>query len=149
MTPSQYFEEISPLFCTTEVPYYIIGEHMQEHVRFGLSQKPRRLLVVGMKAKQLLIATSVKMVPRTRTRSDQNLSSDRIYTSTMFSRIRRRVVRGQTPIQIKPSLVVRPRFLETALSGARSWIKRSFKTFNTSKETTERCFKPTYHNSKN
>ena len=100
-------------------------------------------------SQKLLIATPVKMVPRTRTRSDQNLSSDRIYTSTMFSRIRRRVVRGHTPIQIKPPLVVRPRFLETALSGARSWIKRSFKTFNTSKETTERCFKPTYYNSKN
>jgi hypothetical protein len=63
MTPSQYFEELSPLFCTTEVPYYIIGEQMQEHVRFGLSQKPRRLLVEGMKAKQLLIATPPKMVP--------------------------------------------------------------------------------------
>ena len=53
--------------------------------------------------------TAVKMASRTRTRSDQNLSSDRIYTS---------------------------------------WIKRSFKAFNTSKEKTERCFKPTYHNSK-
>jgi hypothetical protein len=58
MTPAQYFEEMSPLFCTTEVPYDIIGEHMQEHVRrFGLSKKPRRLLVGGMKARQLLIAT--------------------------------------------------------------------------------------------
>jgi hypothetical protein len=41
--------------------------------------------------------TSVKMASRTRTRSDQNLTSDRIYTSTMFSRIRRSSVRGQTP----------------------------------------------------
>jgi hypothetical protein len=38
MTPSQYFEKMSPLFCTKEVPYDIIGEYMQEHVRrFGLS----------------------------------------------------------------------------------------------------------------
>ena len=58
MTPSQYFEKMSPLFCTKEVPYDIIGEYMQEHVRrFGLSKKPRRLLVGGMKARQLLIAT--------------------------------------------------------------------------------------------
>ena len=41
MTPSQYFEEMSPLFFTTEVHYDIIGEHMQEHVRrFGLSKNP-------------------------------------------------------------------------------------------------------------
>ena len=56
--PSQYVQEMSPLFCTTEVPYDIIGKHMQEHVRrFALSKNPRRLLVGGMKARQLLIAT--------------------------------------------------------------------------------------------
>jgi hypothetical protein len=63
--PPQYFEEMSPLFCTTEVPYDIIGEHMQEHVRwFGLSKKPRRLLVGGMKARQLLIATPLLKWPK-------------------------------------------------------------------------------------
>ena len=55
---SQYFQEMSPLFCTTEVPYDFIGKHVQEHMRrFGLSKNPRRLLVGGMKARQLLIAT--------------------------------------------------------------------------------------------
>ena len=58
MTPYQYFEEMSPLFCTTDVPFDIIGEHMQDHVRrFQLSEKPRRLLVGGMRARQMLIAT--------------------------------------------------------------------------------------------
>ena len=58
MTSYEYFQEMSPLFCTTDVPLEVIGSHMQEHVdRFGLSQKPRRLLVGGMKAKQILLAT--------------------------------------------------------------------------------------------
>jgi hypothetical protein len=58
MTPYEYFQEMSPLFCSTEVPFEIIGEHMQDHVRrFNLSEKPRRLLVGGMRARQLLIAT--------------------------------------------------------------------------------------------
>ena len=58
MSPQQYFEEMSPLFCTTDVPFDVIGPHMQTHIRkFGLSQKPRRLLVGGMKARQILLAT--------------------------------------------------------------------------------------------
>jgi hypothetical protein len=45
MTPYEYFEEMSPLFCTTD----LISEHMQDHIqRFELSEKPRRLLVGGM-----------------------------------------------------------------------------------------------------
>ena len=58
MTPYEYFEEMSPLFCTTDVPFDLIGEHMQDHVRrFQLSEKPRRLLVGGMRERQMLIAT--------------------------------------------------------------------------------------------
>ncbi|CAG2220675.1 unnamed protein product [Mytilus edulis] len=58
MTPYQHFEEMSPLFCTTDVPFDLIGDHMQDHVRrFELSEKPRRLLVGGMRARQMLIAT--------------------------------------------------------------------------------------------
>ena len=58
MTPFEYFQEMSPLFCTTDVPFDVIGSHMQAHVeKFGLSQKPRRLLVGGMKARQILLAT--------------------------------------------------------------------------------------------
>ena len=58
MTPYEYFQEMSPLFCTTDVPYDVTGSHMQTHIReFGLSQKPRRLFVGGMKVRQILLAT--------------------------------------------------------------------------------------------
>jgi hypothetical protein len=32
MTPYEYFEEMSPLFCTTDVSFDLICEHMQDHV---------------------------------------------------------------------------------------------------------------------
>ena len=58
MTTYQYFEEMSPLFCTTDVPFDLICEHMQDHVqRSELSEKPRRLLVGGMRGREILIAT--------------------------------------------------------------------------------------------
>jgi hypothetical protein len=56
--PRKYFEEMCPIFCNTEVGFDDIGEHMQAHVwEHGLSDKPRRLLVGGMKARQILLAT--------------------------------------------------------------------------------------------
>lgn len=58
LSPFDYFREMSPIFCNTEVPFSVIGEHMQAHVRaHGLSEKPRRLLVGGMRARQILLAT--------------------------------------------------------------------------------------------
>ena len=49
---------MSPLFCSTDIPYEAMGSHMQRHVdHYNLSTNPRRLLVGGMKGKQLLIAT--------------------------------------------------------------------------------------------
>ena len=58
MTPYQYFEEMCPLFCTTNVSFDVIGEHMQQHARrFDLSEKPRRLLIGDMKARQILLTT--------------------------------------------------------------------------------------------
>lgn len=58
MSPAQYFEEMCPLFCTTEVPFESIGSHMQQHAeKHGLSTKPRKLLVGGMKAECLLLAS--------------------------------------------------------------------------------------------
>jgi hypothetical protein len=58
MTPYQYFREMSPLFCTTDIPYEVIGKHMQDHVeKYNLSKHSRRLLVGGMKGRDLLIAT--------------------------------------------------------------------------------------------
>ena len=53
-----HFSECSPIFCNTNVPYEKMGAHMQEHLRsFKLSEKPRRLLVGGMKASKILLAT--------------------------------------------------------------------------------------------
>lgn len=58
LSPYDYFEEFCPLFCTTEVPFDVIGQHMQDHIaKHNLSRKPRTLLVGGMKAKKLLLAT--------------------------------------------------------------------------------------------
>ncbi|KAJ8300697.1 hypothetical protein KUTeg_022216 [Tegillarca granosa] len=58
MSPYEYFREMSPLFCNTEIPFEAIGSHMQDHVlKHGLSKGSRRLLIGGMKAKQILLAT--------------------------------------------------------------------------------------------
>ena len=58
LSPYDYFQEMSPLFCTTEIPFDSIGEHMQAHIwEYQLSEQPRRLLVGGMKARQILLAT--------------------------------------------------------------------------------------------
>ena len=56
--PYDYFEEMSPLFVTTEVPFEKIGKHMQDHAKAeNLSQKPRKLLVVGLRAEKILLMT--------------------------------------------------------------------------------------------
>ena len=58
LNPEQYFEEMCPLFCTTEVDFEAIGDHMQQHVhKHYLSTKPRQLLVGGMKAECLLVSS--------------------------------------------------------------------------------------------
>jgi hypothetical protein len=47
-----------PLFCSTEIPFEKIGRHMQEHAKnIGMSTKPKKLLVGGLKAKKMLFAT--------------------------------------------------------------------------------------------
>jgi hypothetical protein len=49
---------MSPVFCTTNVPFDLIGKNMQDHVqRFELSGKPRRLLIGGMRGREMLIIT--------------------------------------------------------------------------------------------
>ena len=54
----QFFGEMSPIFCTTDVPYDLMGDHMQNFVeKANLSKKPRRLLVGGMAAEKILLAT--------------------------------------------------------------------------------------------
>ncbi len=59
-TPYEYFHDMSPIFCTTEVPFEVIGSHMQEHAKkYNISQKPRILLVGGMKAEKILLASKL------------------------------------------------------------------------------------------
>lgn len=44
LSPEDYFSEMAPLFCTTEVAFSEIGEHMQTHAKeIGLSENPRTL----------------------------------------------------------------------------------------------------------
>ena len=58
LSPYDYFREMSPLFCSTDIAFDDIGAHKQAHIReYQLSDQPRRLLVGGMKARQILLAT--------------------------------------------------------------------------------------------
>ena len=58
LSPYDYFKEMSPLFCNTNIQFEDIGKFMQDFVvQNGLSSKPRRLLVGGMKANKILLAT--------------------------------------------------------------------------------------------
>ena len=60
MSPYDYLQEMSPLFCTTDIPFDVIREHMQAHIwEYHLSDSPRRLLAGGMKARQILLATAL------------------------------------------------------------------------------------------
>ena len=53
-----YFEEMPPLFCNTEVRLKDMGEFMQQFVKdHKLSEKPRRLLIGGMKAEKILLSS--------------------------------------------------------------------------------------------
>ena len=53
-----HFEEISPIFCTCDVPVSAMGSLMQDHItKYNMSTKPKRLLIGGMKAKKILLLT--------------------------------------------------------------------------------------------
>ena len=53
-----YFEEMPPLFYNTDVNYNDIGPFMQQYVKDqGLLEKPRRLLISGMKAGKILLSS--------------------------------------------------------------------------------------------
>ena len=56
----EYFSEFSPIFCNTNVSFEDIGSHMQDHcLNFNLGKRPRRLLIGGMKAEKILLATDL------------------------------------------------------------------------------------------
>jgi hypothetical protein len=53
-----YFNDFAPLFVTTEIPFEEFGDVMQNHVhQFNLGTHPRKLLISGLKAKRVLLAT--------------------------------------------------------------------------------------------
>lgn len=58
LTPREYFQEMSAIFCTSEIPFESFGPHMQHYAReMEMGEKPRVLLVGGMSARKILIAT--------------------------------------------------------------------------------------------
>ena len=58
LSPYDYFKEFSPIFCTTDVPFDSIGDHMRQHtIDHDAPTKSRRLLVGGMKANKILLTT--------------------------------------------------------------------------------------------
>ena len=58
LPPKDFFADMPPLFCTTDVPFEHFGEHMKSFVQDNnLSQDSRRLLVGGMRAKKILLIT--------------------------------------------------------------------------------------------
>ena len=69
-----------PLFCNAKVTFDLIGEHMQNFAReAGLSQKPRRLLVGGMKAEKILLAS-----PLLKWYLDHGMEVNRVYQCIEF-----------------------------------------------------------------
>ncbi|KAK3108402.1 hypothetical protein FSP39_007266 [Pinctada imbricata] len=81
LSPWDYFKEMSPLFCNTEVKFEDIGEHMQAHIKNErLATHPRRLLVGGMKAEKILLAT-----PLLKWYLEHGLKVTRIYQVVEFN----------------------------------------------------------------
>ena len=80
LPPKEYFADMPPIFCTTDVPFEHFGVHMQEFVRANdLSMKPRRLLVGGMSAKKILLIT-----PLLRWYLSKGLRVTRVYRMVEF-----------------------------------------------------------------
>ena len=58
LPPKEYFSEMAPIFSTCDVPFTAFGEHMKEHLlKQGMGSGSRRLLVGGLRAKKILLAT--------------------------------------------------------------------------------------------
>ncbi len=76
------FSEMSPIFCTTEINFNDIGAHMQEFARMhNISQSSRKLLVGGMKAEKILLAT-----PLARWYLQQGLVITKVYQTLEFEK---------------------------------------------------------------
>ena len=78
------FSEMSPLFCTSDIPFQAIGRHMEDFVNdVGLSKKPRRLLVGGMKAKKIMLTT-----PLIKWYLENGLEVTKIYQVAQYQKMR-------------------------------------------------------------
>ena len=76
-----HFEEMSPIFCTCDVPVSAMGSLMQDHItKYNMSTKPRRLLIGGMKAKKILLLT-----PLLKWYIDHGLEVTEVYQVIEFS----------------------------------------------------------------
>ena len=57
-SPYEHFSEMSPIVCTTKVPFDAIGTCMQEYIEEqNMSQAVRTLLIGDMRAERILLAT--------------------------------------------------------------------------------------------
>ena len=81
LSPYEYYREMSPLFCTSKIKYDDIGEHMKTFAeRNNISFKHKRLLVGGLKARKILLAT-----PLLKWYINHGLEISRIYQIVEFT----------------------------------------------------------------
>lgn len=72
---------MSPIFCNSQISFESLGSYTQETgKRLNVSQTPRRLLVGGMRARKILLAT-----PLLKWYLDHGLIVSRIYQIVEFS----------------------------------------------------------------
>ena len=80
-----YLEEMPPLFCNTEVKFEDMGAFMQQYVRdHHMSDKPRRLLISGMKAEKLMLSSPYLKWLLQKGLSHQIASSRGIHSPTLL-----------------------------------------------------------------
>ena len=68
-----YFEEMSPIFCTCDVPVSAMGSLMQDHIT-----------KYNMSTRDLAVNPTTQMVHRPRFGSDRSLSSHRVFSPSLF-----------------------------------------------------------------
>ena len=75
------FAEMSPTFCNSHIPFEALGTYTQDTgKRLNLTQNPRKLLVGGMRARKILLAT-----PLLKWYIEHELCISRIYQIIEFS----------------------------------------------------------------
>lgn len=76
-----HFGEMSPIFCNAEIPFEAVGEYTQNNARkLQVSENPRRLLVGGVRARTILLAT-----PLLKVYMEHGLVISRVYQVVEFT----------------------------------------------------------------